>query len=86
MNDNRKIAISQDLAFEILEILRLNPIYVLMNSKFQDDLPEDFKPHKWEGYEKEFADESYKAYKTLFAYMERQVKPPATKSKASELH
>lgn len=67
-----KVTIDFDLALDILEVLRLTPIYALLNSEHEDELGDDFKPHKWQGYEIEHADKSITQYRKLLAEMEAQ--------------
>jgi len=47
---------ASSLELKIIEILRLAPIYIL-KEKHLEELPDDFKPHKWTD-EKEFAQET----------------------------
>lgn len=68
------ITVDQDFAFRLLDLLRLTPIYSLMGSRFEEsELPEDFKPHKWEGFELEHAEGALEAYRTLLKVMEGQI-------------
>jgi len=48
------VVLPKELVLRILETLRLTYIYALKDSH-PDELGDDFKPHKWEGYEVEFA-------------------------------
>lgn len=73
MSQNR-IEIDQDLAFKILDVLRLTPIYALMGSEFEAELGEDFKPHKWKGFEEEHATAALETYRSLLNEMEGQVR------------
>lgn len=62
------------LASNVLETLRLSTIYTLLGSEFEkDELPEDFKPHKWQGYEKEHAERIWHAYQHLAAVVKGQI-------------
>lgn len=53
----------------ILEAMRLTPIYVQLHmpdSEERDNwIPEDFKPHKWQGYENDHCQTIYDGYKIL---------------------
>ncbi len=49
---------------DALEALRLAPVYVLKDSH-PKELGEDFKPHKWDGYEIEFANRCHAAHQAL---------------------
>lgn len=63
-------------ACNLLELLRLTPIYALLGSQFEEEelgTEPDFKPHKWQGYEKDHADECIAAYGILLAGMQEQV-------------
>lgn len=71
-----KLEIEQRLLLDILETLRLAHIYALLGSEFQDDeLGDDFKAHKWKGYEKEYATTASAQYQALLTQMEGQVRP-----------
>lgn len=59
--------VSSALALEVLEVLRLTHIYALKDSH-PDELPEDFKPHKWT-HEVEFAQQSVDVYRRLLDEM-----------------
>lgn len=65
--------ISEDLAFKLLGVLGSTYIYTLMGSRFESELPSDFKPEKWEGFELEHARESIKAYRELLEEMKGQI-------------
>lgn len=62
-----KIEIGFDLLSDALEALRLAPVWTLLHTEFTDDIAEDFRPEKWEGYERETASEQYAVYKRLLA-------------------
>lgn len=69
------ISLPPDLALEILEVLRLTPIYTLLDSDEQELLgtdPYDFKPEKWWGSEREHADRAYEAFKALLALCQQR--------------
>lgn len=67
------IEIEDAVAFEILEVLRLTPIYALLGSEFEAEIAEDFKPWKWQGYEKEHAEKSVECHRALLNAMRRAV-------------
>ncbi len=69
------ISIEQDLAFDILELLRLGPIYALLGTEHEGELGDDFKPHKWQGYEMEHAESLAQAHLKLLAAMDGQITP-----------
>jgi hypothetical protein len=52
----KNIVLPMTDALALLEVLRLTPIYALMGSEFENELGNDFKRHKWEGYEKDHAE------------------------------
>jgi len=63
----------QKLMFHILDVLRLAHVYALKDSH-PEELGEDFKPWKWDGYEKEFALKATKCYVDLVAHLREQNK------------
>lgn len=66
------IELELGIALKMLEVLRLDPIYTLLNSEFDIEKElglEDFKPHKWIGYEKDHAEQAFECYSALFAAM-----------------
>lgn len=65
--DLPNIEITWDHALEILEVLRLTPIYALLNSDHEEELGDDFKPQKWQGYELEHAQKANDAFRSLLA-------------------
>ena len=60
-----KVEISTELMFEIMEHLRIAPLYITEEAQ-----PEDFKPHKWEPYRVETAKNIVATYRKLLAEME----------------
>lgn len=68
------IVIPFDEAMEMLDVLRLTPIYTLLNSEDEGELGDDFKPHKWIGCELEHAEKANAAFKVLLAHMTEQEK------------
>lgn len=69
------IEIDQDIAFKMLDVLRLTPIYALLGSEFQSELGDDFKPWKFQGYEQEHAQQSAECHRALLDAMERSIRP-----------
>lgn len=65
---SERVAVSTETLFAALDALRRAPIYALLHVA-PDELAEDFKPHKWEGFEREFAEESIAAYRGLLREM-----------------
>lgn len=63
-----KDAISQELLLEILETLRLTHVYALKDSH-PEELPDDFKPWKWDGFEIEFARKASNQHRRLIGEM-----------------
>ena len=59
------ILVERQMLIDLLEPLRLARVYVLMGTEWEDTLGSDFKPWKWQGYEKEFADETTAAYRRV---------------------
>lgn len=60
----RRIRIEDELLFALLDVTRLAHIYVLKDSH-REELGDDFKPHKWDGYEIEFAHQASDAHRAL---------------------
>ena len=64
-------------AFKMLDSLRLTPLYVYLHMEDSEErqqwIPEDFKPHKWIGYENDHCVDSYNSYKTLHDAMRKAV-------------
>jgi hypothetical protein len=76
------VTLDYDFALDILEVLRLTPIYALLNSEQEDQLGDDFKPHKWEGFELEHAHRATAAFRALVATMTDQAADHNTSSDA----
>jgi hypothetical protein len=66
--DSLPFAIPPELAFKVLEVLRLTHIFALKDSH-PEELPSDFKPHKWTG-EIEFAQRSIDVYHEMIFVMQ----------------
>lgn len=64
-----EFSLPKNLVLKALEILRLNPIYALMGSPYEAELGEDFKRHKWEGFEQDHAEESLNVYKSILTHL-----------------
>lgn len=63
--------IDQRLLLEVLEVLRLAPIYVLKDANLPlllEAIP-DFQRHKWDGSEPEFAEKASDCYRRLLDAM-----------------
>jgi hypothetical protein len=60
-----QVTIPLDLAIDILDVLRMSPIYALMGSEYTHLLPRDFKSHKWEGHEPEHAEKALTSFRSL---------------------
>lgn len=63
---DKNITLPAALVFRAFDVLRLAHIYALKDSH-PEELPEDFKPHKWDGHEIEFAKESVAVYQEMVA-------------------
>jgi hypothetical protein len=73
---DESVTLPKDLVLAILEKLRLAHIYVLKDSHPEELVP-DFKKHKWDGYEVEFAKEITELYlKALDATYEQVMGEP----------
>lgn len=59
------VTLSREVVMAALEPLRLAHVYALKETKFDKDLGEDFKPWKWDGYEREYAECATSAYRNL---------------------
>jgi hypothetical protein len=64
------VTVEWGFALDLMEILRLTPIYALLNSEDEGELGDDFKPHKWQGFEKEHAEKATAAFRVLLAEMQ----------------
>lgn len=62
-----EFTIPADVAFRVLDVLRLAWIFALKDSH-PEELPEDFKPYKWTG-EIEWAEESSEAFHEMLCAM-----------------
>lgn len=68
------VRLSFSEAVSILDVLHQAPIYALLNSGHENELGDDFKPWKWQGYEREVAQEAADAYRSLVQIMTDQQK------------
>jgi hypothetical protein len=69
------VTLPLSLLLKVLEALRLAPIYALKDHPEIFEMVEDFKPHKWDGYEREFAEDAAEAYGLLLDAMTNQISP-----------
>lgn len=62
-----RVTVSLMLLLEVMETLRLAHIYALKDSQPEalEEIVPDFKPHKWVGYEKAYAEKAYDQYRRL---------------------
>lgn len=60
----RTVCLDRDLIISLLEPLRLAHVYVLKDSH-PEELPDDFKPEKWDGHEIAFARKCAERYLLL---------------------
>ena len=66
------VPISRSVLLSLMEPLRLAHVYALKDSH-PEELGEDFKPEKWDGYEIAYAREASQAYQRLLdAMLEHQ--------------
>lgn len=65
----RPITLPVGVVLDVLEPLRLSYIYALKDSH-PEELPEDFKKYKWDGYEIEYVEGAIAAYRALLRAME----------------
>lgn len=61
----KTLEVPQSLVLEILDVLRLTPVYTLLNSDAEVKLGYDFKPWKWRGYEEKHAEAASQAHRRL---------------------
>jgi hypothetical protein len=66
----------EELALQALEVLRLTPIYTLLNSEHEDELGDDFKPHKWESGVQDHAELAYSVFSRMLEAMTNQAGLP----------
>lgn len=59
------IWVERKLLMSLLEPLRLARVYALLGSEFEDQITDDFKPWKWQGFEMEYADSATAAYRAV---------------------
>lgn len=61
-----KLDIPDEDFFEILDVLRLAHVYTFLHApNMREELGEDFKPGKFEGYEKQHAEKALRQHKRL---------------------
>lgn len=68
----QSVSITEDLAVELLGVLRHAPVYALMGSDSADELGEDVRPEKFQGTESEHAAAAYGCYRQLLSEMGAQ--------------
>ena len=70
--DPAEIAVSTELMFQILDVLSTAHVYILLGSEFQHELPQDFKPEKWRGYELDVAEQANQTYRKLLHELQQR--------------
>lgn len=72
---SRQVTVDRSLLLSLMEPLRLAHVYALKDSH-PEELDDDFKPHKWDGHEIQYALQASDAYRALLdailAYDESQ--------------
>lgn len=71
-----QLDIPDNLLFDIFDVLRLAHVYALKDSH-PEELGIDFKPWKWDGFEKAHAEKASRCYREIVALaVEAQKKAP----------
>ena len=64
--EDQRIEVGVAVLLDALEALRLAPAYALLHVA-PEEICEDFRPEKWQGSEREFAQDCLAAYHALLA-------------------
>lgn len=69
------IDLPDDVAFKMLDVLRLDPIYIFLHISDDNEhkaewIPDDFRPDKWYGYEHDHAELAYDCFLKLLGAMQ----------------